>query len=325
MALSEDDPLVSRVMEWIERGNRDLDEEKAKAQQIIGAYDDLREILYEEWDPNEIRVRLEDDSYAVVPFSKTDRETWPLCLRDQRLTLEAFDKLHEGVGYSHQFVIKYRYQNMNPRVQPLQPVQSQSRFEQAAPSVVVQGASAPVVREDASRVRSVLTGPFEVRIERLRLEAEKENRRLETQRRSPLETGEVSQDPLEPGNELIAYLNALREYLVRCFEGWGRRRNRYYAESAHRKLRRLGVKLIATVESFVYATSGLNVSEMNDKLTAQTSLFTEILRAQAGVPVTIQEYHGVTGEEGVDLTRGFDGKRKKPLLSDPRSPRAEAM
>jgi len=315
MALSEDDPIVSRVLEWIERGNRDLDEEKAKAREIIDAYDDLREILYEEWNPDEIKEK--GGAAKVVPFSKTDRETWPLCLRDQRATLEAFDKLHEGVGYSHQFVIKYRYQDMNPRVQPLQPVQSQSRFEQAAAPVVVQGASAPV-REDSSRVRSVWTGPFEVKIERLRLEAENENRRLETQRRSPLETGEVSQDPLEPGNELIAYLNGLREYLVRCFEGWGRHRNRYYAELTHRKLRRLGVKLIATVESFVYATSGLNISEMNDKLTAQTSLFTEILRAQAGVPVTIQEYHGVTGPEGVSMSP-FDGRRKKPLLRDPRA------
>ena len=195
MALTEDDPIVSRVLEWIERGNRDLDEEKAKAREIIDAYDDLRMILYAEWNP--------------VSFSKDGRKTWPLCLRDQRATLEAFDKLHEGVGYSHQFVIKYRYQDMNPRVQPLQPVQSPSRFEQAAPpAVVVNPASAPV-REDASRVRSVWTGPFEVMIERLRLEAEKENKRLESQRRSPLETGAVSRDPLEPGNELIAYLNGL--------------------------------------------------------------------------------------------------------------------
>ena len=312
MAFTADDPIVSRVLEWIERGNRDLDEEKAKAREIIDAYDDLREILYEEWNPDEIKEK--GGAAKVVPFSKTDRETWPLCLRDQRATLEAFDKLHEGVGYSHQFVIKYRYQDMNPRVQPLQPVQSQSRFEQAAAPVVVQGASAPV-REDSSRVRSVWTGPFEVKIERLRLEAENENRRLETQRRSPLETGEVSQDPLEPGNELIAYLNGLREYLVRCFEGWGRHRNRYYAELTHRKLRRLGVKLIATVESFVYATSGLNISEMNDKLTAQTSLFTEILRAQAGVPVTVQEFPNYTGPEGIDMEKDLrDDSDKRPLL-----------
>ena len=302
MALSEDDPIVSRVLDWIERGNRDLDEEKTKAQEIIDAYDDLREILYEEWNP--------------VPFSKTDRETWPLCLRDQRKTLEAFDKLHEGVGYSHQFVIKYRYQDMNPRVQPLQPIQTPQPPAQL-PQLVVSPASAPV-REDASRVRSVWTGPFEVKIERLRLEAEKENKRLETQRRSPLETGEVSRDPLEPGNELIAYLNGLREYLVRCFEGWGRHRNRYYAERTHRKLRRMGVKLIATVESFVYATSGLNISEMNDKLTAQTSLFTEILRTQAGVPVTIQEFHGYKGEEGVNMEDDFKANRnKRPLLQQP--------
>ena len=60
MALSEDDPIVSRVLDWIERGNRDLDEEKAKAEEIIGAYDDLREILYEEWDPDGVSVKLED-------------------------------------------------------------------------------------------------------------------------------------------------------------------------------------------------------------------------------------------------------------------------
>ena len=289
MALSEDDPIVSRVLEWIERGNRDLDEEKAKAEEIIGAYDDLREILYEEWDPDGVSVKAEDGTYSIIPFDKHNRETWPLCLRNQRRTLEAFDKLHEGVGYAHQFVIKYRYQDMNPRVQPLQPVQT-PQPPALSPQVVVSPASAPVAREDSSRVRSVWTGPFEVKIERLRLEAEKENKRLETQRRSPLETGSVSRDPLEPGNELIAYLNGLREFLVRCFEGWGRRRNRWYAKSAYRKLRRMGVKLIATIESFVYATSGLNISEMNDKLTAQTSLFTEILRAQAGVPVTVQEF-----------------------------------
>jgi len=316
MAFSEDDPIVSRVLEWIERGNRDLEEEKAKAREIIGAYDDLREILYEEWDPDGVSVEAEDGTYSIIPFDKHNRETWPLCLRNQRKTLEAFDKLHEGVGYSHQFVIKYRYQDMNPRVQPLQPVQSQSRFEQAAPpAVVVNPASAPVVREDSSRVRSVWTGPFEVKIERLRLEAEKEIKRLESQRRSPLETGAVSRDPLEPGNELIAYLNGLREFLVKCFEGWGRRRNRWYAEPAYRKLRRMGVKLIATVESFVYATSGLNISEMNDKLTAQTSLFTEILRAQAGVPVTVQEFPNYVGPLGVDMEKGIeDDSDKRPLL-----------
>ena len=311
MALSEDDPIVSRVLEWIERGNRDLDEEKAKAREIIDAYDDLREILYEEWNPDEIKEK--GGAAKVVPFSKTDRETWPLCLRDQRATLEAFDKLHEGVGYSHQFVIKYRYQDMNPRVQPLQPVQTQAPQPPTQPQVVVSPASAPV-REDASRVRSFLTGPFEVKLERLRLEAEKENKRLEAQwKNRPLET--VSKDPIEPGNELIAYLNSLREYLVRCFEGWGRHRNRYYAERTHRKLRRLGVKLIATVESFVYATSGLNISEMNDKLTAQTSLFTEILRAQAGVPVTVQEFPNYTGPEGIDMEKDLrDDSDKRPLL-----------
>jgi len=301
MALTADDPIVSRVIEWIERGNRDLDEEKAKAREIIDAYDDLRMILYAEWNP--------------VSFSKDGRKTWPLCLRDQRATLEAFDKLHEGVGYSHQFVIKYRYQDMNPRVQPLQPIQTQAPQLTQPPQVVVSPASAPVTREDASRVRSVWTGLFEVKIERLRLEAEKEIKRLESQRRSPLETGAVSRDPLEPGNELIAYLNGLREYLVRCFEGWGRHRNRYYAERTHRKLRRLGVKLIATVESFVYATSGLNISEMNDKLTAQTSLFTEILRAQAGVPVTVQEFPNYVGPGGVDMQQGLeDDGDKRPLL-----------
>jgi len=76
MAFTEDDPFVSRVMEWIERSNRDLDEEKAKAREIIDAYEDLREILYEEWDPNAIRVKEDGEDVAkVVPFSKTDRKT----------------------------------------------------------------------------------------------------------------------------------------------------------------------------------------------------------------------------------------------------------
>ena len=77
----------------------------------------------------------------------------------------------------------------------------------------------------------------------------------------------------------------------------------------------MGVKLIATIESFVYATSGLNILEMNDKLTAQTSLFTEILRTQAGVPVTIQEFHNYK-PEGVDMESEFEKKNKRTLLTD---------
>ena len=79
----------------------------------------------------------------------------------------------------------------------------------------------------------------------------------------------------------------------------------------------MGVKLIATIESFVYATSGLNILEMNDKLTAQTSLFTEILRTQAGVPVTIQEFHNYK-PDGVNMNDGFgeDDGKKRTLLTD---------
>ena len=301
MAMDENDPFVQRVMEWIQRGNDDLEEEKEKPNDIIGAYDDLRAILYTEWEPEK--------------FSKTDRNTWPLFLKDQQKTLQAFDKLHEGVGYSHQFVIKYRYGDMNPRVQPLQPIQLTPAALPPPQQVVVAPSAAP--REDASRVRSVWTGPYEVKLERLRLEAEKEKRHLELlQQRTPLETTS-SKDPIEPGNELIAYLNGLREYLVRCFEGWGRHRNRWYAERGYRQVRRMGVKLIATIESFVYATSGLNILEMNDKLTAQTSLFTEILRTQAGVPVTIQEFHNYK-PDGVNMNDGFGEEKgkKRTLLTD---------
>ncbi len=301
MAMDENDTFVRRVMEWVQRGNNDLEEEKEKAEEIIGAYDDLRVRLYTEWDPEKFRV--------------DKRSTWPLFLQNQQKTLQAFDKLHEGVGYSHQFVIKYRYGDMNPRVQPLQPIQlTPTAALQPPQQVVVAPSAAP--REDASRVRSFLTGPYEVKLERLRLEAEKERRRLELQQqRTPLETTS-SKDPLEPGNELIAYLNGLREYLVRCFEGWGRHRNRWYAERGYRQVRRMGVKLIATIESFVYATSGLNILEMNDKLTAQTSLFTEILRTQAGVPVTIQEFHNYK-PDGVDMESEFEEKKnKRTLLTD---------
>ena len=97
--------------------------------------------------------------------------------------------------------------------------------------------------------------------------------------------------------------------------GVGRGASAAQVKSAYRKLRRMGVKLIATIESFVYATSGLNISEMNDKLTAQTSLFTEILRAQAGVPVTVQEFPNYTGPGGVDMQQGLeDDGDKRPLL-----------
>ena len=51
MAMDENDPFVQRVMEWIQRGNDDLEEEKEKPNDIIGAYDDLRVILYSEWEP----------------------------------------------------------------------------------------------------------------------------------------------------------------------------------------------------------------------------------------------------------------------------------
>jgi len=302
MAMDENDPFVRRVMEWIQRGNDDLDEEKEKADDIIGAYDALRTILYHEWDPEKFRV--------------DNRDTWPLIFKDQEKTIMAFDQLHEGVGYSHQFVIKYRYSDMNPRVQPLQPLQTAAPVLQPPQPLIVTPASP--LREDASRVRSIFTGPYEVKLERLRLEAELEIKRLEMQKRSPLEgAGAVSKDPLEPGNELMAYLTGLREYLMICFDGWGRHRNRYYAERANRKLRRMGVKLISTIESFVYATSGLNILEMNDKLTAQTSLFTEILRTQAGVPVTVQEFHNYR-PDGVDLNDGFEEKEpgQRRLLTE---------
>ena len=106
---------------------------------------------------------------------------------------------------------------MNPRVQPLQPIQLTPAAALQPPQQVVVAPTSAAPREDASRVRSVWTGPYEVKLERLRLEAEKERRRLEQlQQRTPLETTS-SKDPLEPGNELIAYLNGLREYLVRCF------------------------------------------------------------------------------------------------------------
>jgi hypothetical protein len=268
VSLSEE--FVEGLLDRIEACESRLDELEERRREIKEAHDQLRELLYEEWDP--------------AGFDAADPQTYPSCLQDQGRVLGLLDELNRGVGYAIKLVIKHRYPGRHPEQPP--PTQPPPQPQSPQP-IVLQ--TQPQQQSEATRVRSWWTGWWEVRLEKMRLEYLRELAERETPRAV---TGRVVRDPIEVGNELLAALHETKKFLSDCYLCWPIHRNQAFALNLHEAFRDRVSRLLSTVEAFCYAALELEADEINRQLLQQIGYFTRVLEAQAQAPVTIQEIHG---------------------------------
>jgi len=299
------DPDITRtLLRRIKQSEQELDFVKDRQQEVIALNDRLRDLVYKEWKP--------------AGFDPADRETWPPALRDQGVIMELLDNLNLGVGYTHELVIEHRYPELHRKPEPTPPAPQPQ--QQQAPVVVQTQPSAPA---EGGRVRSFWTGWWETRIERMRLQAME--RQLEA-RRVPMDvtTERVAEDPVDAmGSRLLGALNATKKFLTDCYLCWPSHVNRFYATLVHENFRARLSRLMGVIESFVYAATNLLIKELTQNINNQMGYFTRILEAQAGTPVTVQEfrrpYLGSGGLKDTDF-ESLRPRRTQPLGAGPVEP-----
>ncbi len=290
MSLSED--IVRALLDRIESTEKRIDALSEKLEEIIALHDEIRKLLYQEWDPE--------------GFEADDPKTFPPWARDHAEILSLLDELNRGVGYAMKFVIKHRYPGQHPvEVAPTPQPPPQPQPQQ--PIVIQTGQQQEGL---GSRVRSWWTGWWEVKLEKMRLDylremAEKEQPKAVTPR--------VVRDPIEIGNELLAVVHETKKFLCDCYLVWPVHRTAAFALNVHEALRDRVTRLLSTIEAFCTATKELEEDEINRQLLQQIGYFTRILEAQAQAPVTIQEitrpYLGERGLRDTDLEPPISRRR----------------
>ena len=134
-------------------------------------------------------------------------------------------------------------------------------------------------------------------------------------------------DPLDvSGNRLIGALNAVKLFITDCYLCWPDRKNVYFATHTHEKFRSRIHRLLGVIESFFYAAMNLEIEEIRREISNQMHLYTSILQAQAGTPVTIQEFNRPFTQDGLS-SDNFEsyGKEKMKLGAPPAQMRLPAL
>jgi hypothetical protein len=309
--VSLDPNIVKLLLEQIAESKKELNEAYKRKQDLIQLHDQLRDTVYANWDEEK--------------FDKTNRDTWPPELRDSDVVLDLLDNLNEGVGYCHMLVIKHRYPDLHPVPAPSQqsqtpmPMLSSNQGQPGYPSIVLQQGQPPI-QQNVSK--GFWSGWHDRSIERMRMESQLKAYELSLLGRKETEVTSPNPGTLDPldvsGNRLIGALNAVKQFITDCYLCWPDRKNVYFATHTHEKFRSRIHRLLGVIESFFYAAMNLEIEEIRREISNQMHLYTAILQAQAGTPVTIQEFNRPFTQDGLS-SDNFEsyGKEKMKLGAPP--------
>jgi len=316
--VSLDPNIVKLLLEQIAESKKELNEAYKRKQDLIQLHDQLRDTVYANWDEEK--------------FDKANRDTWPPELRDSDVVLDLLDNLNEGVGYCHMLVIKHRYPDLHPVPAPPQqsqtqvPMPSSNQGQLGYPIVLQQGQ--PPIQQNVSR--GFWSGWHDRSVERMRMESQLKAYELSLLGRRETEVTSPNPGTLDPldvsGNRLIGALNAVKLFITDCYLCWPDRKNVYFATHTHEKFRSRIHRLLGVIESFFYAAMNLEMEEIRREISNQMHLYTSILQAQAGTPVTIQEFNRPFTQDGLssDNFESF-GKEKMKLGAPPAQMRLPAL
>ena len=302
--MSLDPNIVKLLLEQIAESKKELAEAYRRKLDLVQLHDQLRDTVYTNWDETK--------------FDKTNRDTWPAELRDSDVVLDLLDNLNEGVGYCHMLVIKHRYPDLHPVPTPAQQTQApipqlSNQGQGQYPFVIQQGQ--PPIQQNVSK--GFWSGWHDRSIEKMRMEGQIKAYELSLLGRKETEVTSPNPGTLDPldvsGNRLIGALNAVKQFYTDCILCWPDRKNVYFATHTHEKFRARIHRLLGVIESFFYAAMNLEIEEIRREISNQMHLYTSILQAQAGTPVTIQEFNRPFTQEGL-TSDNFESSGSGPKM-----------